>query len=73
MVVQSIHFDEAWQATPVIDENVVMTNLHLLVPGSAEEINRRKTSKGSHADYPISVLKPWPGSWKEVVVDNLSN
>ncbi len=67
IVVRTTHFNPKKEA-PIINENIIMTNIYFLSPGSAEEMNRDIAREG-WAEYSTSVLKPWPGSWEEIVIN----
>jgi hypothetical protein len=46
-----------------------MTDIHFLISGSAEEMNNNRGEPRGQADYPITMLKPWPDEWERIVID----
>lgn len=69
IVVRTTHFDPN-KKEPIIDEDIIMRNIHFLAPGSAEKMNRDIAPEG-WAEYPVDVLKSWPGSWEAIAINNL--
>ncbi len=69
IVVRGIHFFYGTEKKLLLDENVIMTDIRFLTPSSTEEMNSHIPPKGSPTEYPVTVLKPWPG-WESIVIDN---